>query len=57
MEIAGFISIGVGAMTLLAFSLSNELAVFFPGYTPLVLGAIMLIAGLLLVWLCYLSAK
>jgi hypothetical protein len=57
MEIAGFISIGLGAMMLLAFSLSDELAVFFPGYTPLILGAIMVIAGLVLLFVCELIRK
>ena len=50
MEIGGFISIGLGAMMLVAFSLSDELAVFYPGYTPLVLGAIMIGAGLVLLF-------
>jgi len=50
MEIGGFISIGLGAMMLVAFSLSDELAVFYPGYTPLVLGAITVVAGLVLLF-------
>jgi hypothetical protein len=50
METGGCISIGLGAMMLVAFSLSTELAFFFPGYTPLALGAIMVVAGLVLLF-------
>jgi hypothetical protein len=50
MEIAGLVSIGVGAVTLLAFSLSGELAAFFPGYVPLILGGILVIVGVALLF-------
>jgi hypothetical protein len=57
MEIIGLISIGLGAMTLLAFSLSGELAAFFPGYAPLVVGGILVIAGLALVFVSEVKQK
>jgi hypothetical protein len=49
--------IGLGATALVAFSLSGELSVFFTGYTPSVLGAIMVIAGLVLLFVSEVMQK
>jgi hypothetical protein len=50
MELTGFILIGLGATALVAVSLSGELSAFFTGYTPSVLGVIVVIAGLVLLF-------
>ena len=52
MEIAGFILLMLGVVLLLAFSLSADLAAFVSGNTPLIIGASMVIAGLVLLYLC-----
>ena len=57
MEIGGFILLVSGAVLLFAFSLSADLEAFFSGDTALILGAIMVIVGLVLLYLCEVKRK
>lgn len=57
MELAGFILLMLGALLLLAFSLSADLAAFVSGNNTLIIGASMVVAGLVLLYLCDVKQK
>jgi uncharacterized protein YjeT (DUF2065 family) len=57
MEIAGFIMLMLGAMMLVMLWLHDAFAVFISGDTLLIFGAILVVAGLVVLFVCNVRQK